>query len=243
MGLTLRLIFALAFALWVLPKIVTLMGGPDGIDPSRLLQKNDEYGQRITDGLNSDSAKLIATLDDLRIYDAGLKRCILNEIKRLYGSKLKHVSELSSLFCDSMGINSLQGIEQIQNLKALSLRNNNITSISDLLSLSKLESLDLSGNPEIDDFTSLTRLDKLKRVSTPDLSSIYCYKVEEVFEHLNNNQSSYGNSAQAMIRNVQCRGQSTLRTDSLRKKKDRGGRLSIDERRLLSDYETNQRRR
>ena len=243
MGLTLRLIFALAFALWVLPKIVTLMGGPDGIDPSRLLQKNDEYGLRIKDGLNSDSAKLIATLDDLRIYDAGLKRCILNEIKRLYGSKLKHVSELSSLFCDSMGINSLQGIEQIQNLKALSLRNNNITSISDLLSLSKLESLDLSGNPEIDDFTSLTRLDKLKRVSTPDLSSIYCYKVEEVFEHLNNNQSSYGNSAQAMIRNVQCRGQSTLRTDSLRKKKDRGGRLSIDERRLLSDYETNQRRR
>lgn len=245
MGLTLRLIFALAFALWVLPKIVMFMGGPDSLDPSRLLQKHDQLGRDITAGLNADSEKLIATLDDLSIHDAGLRLCILNEMKRLYGGNAKHVTELNLLLCDNMGINSLQGIARIKNLKSLSLRNNNISSIAGLTSLDNLESLDLYGNPEIDDFTNLRWLAKLKHLSVSNLAGTYCYKVEEVLEHVKNNQSGFGagTSVSAMTRNIQCRGKANSKTEYLSKKKDRGERLTIDERRQLHDYESDQRRR
>ncbi len=243
MHLLLRLIIAGAFALWALPKVAELMGGPDSLNPERLLQKHEAISNQASQKLDTDAKHLMASLDDLSIYDDGLKRCIGRELQRMYGGNLKHARELDNLLCDRMNIRNLDGIDMLSNLKSMSLRGNRITSVAVLADLPKLRAVDLSGNPEIHDFTSLSYANNLQQVSITNLSGTYCHEVESVFEQIQNNKTGWGGSGSTkeLMRGVQCRGKKTRGIETLQAKRDRGEQLTIDETRRLRDYESDQR--
>ena len=238
----LRVFLAMAFALWALPKLVELSGGPDSLNPRNLLDRQDQYEADFTANQQADNDDLVATLDDLSIYDSGLRRCITREL-RGSGRNLSHASQLTRLLCDSMGINSLRGLDRLPKLKSLSLRNNNITSIAGITNLASLESIDLHGNPEIRDFTQLTYLNNLSHVNVSNLSGTYCHEVEEVFEHARSNKSSFnqGPSVKSMMRGISCRGKGNFDVERLLAKKRRGEALSVEESRQLRDYQSDQR--
>ncbi len=98
MHFLLRLIIAGAFALWALPKVVEYIGGPDAMNPGRLLQQHDAISNQFSDKLDADAKQLMASLDDLSIYDDGLKRCIGRELQRMHGGNFKHARELVTCF-------------------------------------------------------------------------------------------------------------------------------------------------
>ncbi len=142
-----------------------------------------------------------------------------------------------------MNIHSLDGIDLLSNLQSISLRGNRITSVAILADLPKLRAVDLSGNPEIHDFTSLSYASNLQQVSIMNLSGTYCHEVESVFEQIQNNKTGWGGSGSTpeLMRSVQCRGKKTRGIVTLQAKRDRGEQLTIDETRRLRDYESDQR--
>ena len=208
MSLSIRVLIALAFALWVFPKVVEFMGGPDILDPEKHQREYDQFAQDYADKQQQRSDNLVATLDEFSIQDEGLKRCLSNELRRLSVGTIKHANELTHLMCDRMGIRSVYGLHALENLKVLSLRDNQITRVAPLADVFTLTSVDLTGNPEITDFTALSSAANLSKVRVYNLASTPCYQVQRVMEQIasNGSRSSTRQNSSELLRGIQCSG-------------------------------------
>ncbi|WP_461568075.1 leucine-rich repeat domain-containing protein [Thermincola ferriacetica] len=109
--------------------------------------------------------------------DPNLERCVREAIGKEEGEILRNdVLELTELTATCADIESLEGIEFLENLTYLNLSYNNISDITPLQSLSKLENLKLKFNPiesiqPLSGLTSLQRLD-LAYTGVSDISPL-----------------------------------------------------------------------
>lgn len=92
-------------------------------------------------------------LENLSVSDEFLAQCIKN-------SGRNFIEEISSLLCNNKGIQHLDGIEELSELKVLHLNFNQIRDINPLGQLTKLKSLYISGN-QIDSLEALSNLTQL----------------------------------------------------------------------------------
>ena len=96
-------------------------------------------------------------ITNVAIQDAELERCIADEAAAMGWFE---VHEVSSLFCDSRGIQSLEGIDGFYNLQFLYASYNDLYDLSPLGPLSNLYSLYLDSNPNIE-WSSMPALNNL----------------------------------------------------------------------------------
>ena len=94
---------------------------------------------------------------EFSLADAGLQRCIDQTIK---DQRITSAQDLTTLKCSFSGVNSLQGISIFSRIEQLGLKGNNIEKIDELLQLTHLRYLDLTGNP-VADCRTLVQLEKL----------------------------------------------------------------------------------
>lgn len=99
----------------------------------------------------------LTPLADLSISDASLERCIQNTGRQF-------VEEITSLLCNNKGIQHLDGIEELTELRVLHLNFNQIEDINSLSQLSKLNSLYISGN-QIENLEALSGLEELTELA------------------------------------------------------------------------------
>jgi Leucine-rich repeat (LRR) protein len=104
----------------------------------------------------SKHAKELTPIDSLAVSDYSLNLCIKNT-GRLY------IEEINALICNNKGIQYLDGIEQLTELKSLHLNFNQIEDISPILELEKLNILYLSDNKiqNLEPLSELTQLSEL----------------------------------------------------------------------------------
>ncbi|GAB1259314.1 leucine-rich repeat domain-containing protein [Aurantivibrio plasticivorans] len=91
------------------------------------------------------SVKPISTVEnfpDKHLYD-----CVN---QHLHDNHFKHPEELTTLNCSFNRISSLEGIQQLTNIRQLSLKDNQLIAIAILSQLPQLSWLDVSLNPELD---------------------------------------------------------------------------------------------
>jgi len=84
---------------------------------------------------------------DFEVPDQPLKECIRRAIS---ANKVTIASELSSLECSSIGIESLAGLATFTEIEQLTLSSNQITDLSELSALTVLQVLYLDNNQVID---------------------------------------------------------------------------------------------
>lgn len=122
--------------------------GLENLSSVELLNLNDNQIKEIN---------FILKLKNLQILWLDLNK--IEEIKNL-GSSIN----LENLSLIKNQIETISGLKSLKNLKELILMDNNIQNLSGLESLHHLSVLDLSNNPEINDFTSLQDLISLERL-------------------------------------------------------------------------------
>ncbi|GAB1256731.1 hypothetical protein NBRC116494_12330 [Aurantivibrio plasticivorans] len=91
------------------------------------------------------SVKPISTVEN--IPDKHLYACVN---QHLHDNRFQHPEELTTLNCSFNRISSLEGIQQLTNIRQLSLKDNQLIAIAILSQLPQLSWLDVSLNPELD---------------------------------------------------------------------------------------------
>jgi Leucine-rich repeat (LRR) protein len=99
----------------------------------------------------------LTNINTLSIQDQALSNCILNT------SKL-YVEEINALSCNNKGIQSLEGIEQLTELKSLFLNYNEIQDLTPLTELTGLFTLYLANN-NIQEISALSELKNLTKLA------------------------------------------------------------------------------
>ena len=102
------------------------------------------------------------------VLDKGLNEAILLQLgneKRLTKNSLKNIESLTIL--SDCCVNSLEGIDALENLRQLHIFGNEVDNIDGLSSLGRLEELDLSGN-NISTLECLKQLKQLKVLKLAD---------------------------------------------------------------------------
>lgn len=84
---------------------------------------------------------------DFKLADTALDTCVRQTIA---DNKLTSPEQLATLHCSHAGIKSLEGIQLFTALTNLNLSNNQLISIAPLLSLTGLDTIDLSANPNLE---------------------------------------------------------------------------------------------
>ncbi|CAL6067301.1 Chain_A [Hexamita inflata] len=132
---------------------------------------------------NDQALHNLSFVDELRINKLTLYRC--------YQISLEDTpTQIQQLWINHCKFKNIQGIQQIQNIKMLSLSNNNIRNIAPLSTMQQLEVLDLQVN-SIEDISPLQQLRKLVRLhlSVNKIKEIFWLKeltrLEELYLHSN----------------------------------------------------------
>ncbi len=99
----------------------------------------------------------LTPIDSLTISDYSLEVCIKNTGR-------KYIEEINALICNNKGIQYLDGIEKLTELKTLHLNFNKIEDINPLVELKKLNILYLSGN-QLQDLEPLSALVQLTELA------------------------------------------------------------------------------
>lgn len=120
---------------------------------------NEELGQESQKNINE---KIVTFKDSV------LEKAVRKKIGKKTGEILKKdVEEIISLDItrddENSSIYSLEGIEELSNLKNLSLENNIVTDLSPLFKIKQLDYLNVSGNP-ISDFSFIQKINGLKKL-------------------------------------------------------------------------------
>ena len=111
----------------------------------------DRYQVTLNERVISEPAPLLASVD---VADEALKSCIAQTAR---DRKIRTTEQLRTLVCTHGGIASLEGIQILSSIETLNLADNALTSISPLLFLGKLKSVNLEGNDNLqcDDIEAL----------------------------------------------------------------------------------------
>ena len=111
----------------------------------------------------------LTPIETLSISDYSLDLCIKDTGR-------KYIEEITTLVCNNKGIQFLEGIEALTQLKSLYLSFNEINDITPLVELKKLKTLYLSGNQisSLDALSELTELTELgiQKNNVQDLSPL-----------------------------------------------------------------------
>ncbi len=123
-------------------------------------QNNSSSPQHATPasiGGSSKNSIELTSIDTLSIPDTALSNCIVN-------SGLLYIENINALSCNNKGIQSLDGIEQLTELKSLFLNHNEIQDLTPLKELTGLYTLYLSNN-SIQDISALSELKSLTELA------------------------------------------------------------------------------
>jgi len=116
----------------------------------------------ITVGFNTFQAIAATPIKQLIFQDTALTQCVLSNAKKHNWQMAKQINKLK---CHGMKINSLTGINALDNLVHLSLFNNNIEQ-ADLRVLTKLASINIANN----------KLKTIKLTGLKNLTTLYLFK-------------------------------------------------------------------
>lgn len=105
----------------------------------------------------SEPSTNFSNTNSLSFADPALEACVL-------ATKQEFIENISNLVCNNKGVVSLEGIEQLSELKTLFLSFNQIQNIDPLASLYKLKTLYINGN-QISDISALSGLSNLTSLS------------------------------------------------------------------------------
>ena len=107
-------------------------------------------------GSSNNNVIKLTPINTLSITDYSLELCIKNTGR-------EYIEEITALICNNKGIQYLDGIDQLSELKTLHLNFNKIEDISPLFELEKLNILYLSGNQihNLDPLSGLSQLSEL----------------------------------------------------------------------------------
>ena len=245
MRLSTRLLFTLIFCALILPKAIEFLGGHDAqLGKKSIAYQEEQTIQKITNQQESYKQQLLTNLDDLKIRDEKFKECIVSNISKYFGltdsssGKIESPTELGSILCDGIVVNSVSGIEKFKKLKFISLRGSDINNVAPLSRVLSLSSIDLSdGNTKIHNIGELAQLNSLKNIQFPDLEENYCYEAENVVFNMKEN---FGREARHNFKNIKCRGKNVYRISKIRKKLNNNELLSPEESDLWRDFQTNE---
>jgi len=247
MRVSARLLITLVFVVLVLPKIVSWYWDKKLVEPEEKFDAYENTLEGIDAAVESHEEGLLASLDEIQIEDPAFKKCIARNLGRyrgvVDGSGYRTATDIKILECDRLGIDSIRGVEFFPNLVSLSLRDNNIQDLNPLDQSSKLESIDLTGNPDIENIEALMYAYDLKSASFSDLNEAYCYEVENVLKHVKANLPRNAVSPLQSFKHLQCRGKFTPTIKKLLLRQQRGEPLTNGELEDISDYELNESRR
>ncbi len=145
---------------------------------------------------------------------------------------IENVIEIESLFCNSAGIRSLEGLATLKNLRNLDFSYNEIKRLDELEKLKALKDISLAGNP-LEDITVLGNIPSLKHIKLPDLPGIFCFEIQKSTASLKSNADT-----------IDCRGKWTVAIQELMER-DIGDKsvgrqtLTAEQMKLLADYRHN----
>ncbi len=242
-----RLVITLVFVAFVLPYLVmNVFGGKQSIDARKQLQEYDQFVAEYDNNLDEHAENLYATVDNIGIRDPNFKKCLkksLADFARIPASSTGHlrsVTELPRIRCYSMGITDLKGIEKLTVLSSAELNGNDISSLLPLTYHPSLKSISLEGSSQLQNLEVLLDIKSLEKVRFPNLTDSYCYEAIRVHEKLRARNSAERRPTNA--KNIRCRGKYDNNIGRLIKRKQRGEKLSYDEKQQLKDYEVNKSR-
>lgn len=118
---------------------------------------------------------------DFKIADQLLFDCVQQTI---YDAHITRAEDLTTLNCSNAGIKSLQGLEKFFALKELNLADNQITDITTVGNLGRLEIVKLSGN-NIKNAAPLLHLLHLKKLDLQENKSLDCNDLAQVIANQN----------------------------------------------------------
>lgn len=124
---------------------------------------------------------------DFKIADQQLFDCVQQTI---YDAHITRAEDLSTLNCSNAGIKSLQGLEKFFALKELNLADNQLTDITTLGSLGRLEIVKLSGN-NIKNAAPLLHLLHLKTLDIRDNSALDCKDLPQLIANYNKTTTEF----------------------------------------------------
>jgi internalin A len=120
-------------------------------------------------GSSNNNVIKLTPINTLSITDYSLELCIKNTGR-------EYIEEITALICNNKGIQFLEGIEALTQLKSLYLSFNEINDITPLVDLKNLKTLYLSGNQisNLDALSELTELSELgiQKNNVQDLSPL-----------------------------------------------------------------------
>ncbi|MEH6465926.1 MAG: leucine-rich repeat domain-containing protein [Shewanella psychromarinicola] len=108
-------------------------------------------------GNTSQNTIELTSIDTLTISDESLDRCIKNTGR-------KYIEDINALSCNDQGIQSIEGIEQLTELRSLFLNYNEIQDLTPLTELTGLFTLYLADN-NIQDISALSELKNLTKLA------------------------------------------------------------------------------
>lgn len=142
-------------------------GGSGGKSSFSANQNSAQVESALTGDRNDVS--LLTSVNTLSISDYSLDKCIK-------ATGREFVEQISTLVCNNKGIQFLDGIEQLTELKILHLNFNKIEDITPLVALKQLQTLYVSGNNiyNLDPLSELVGLTELgiQRNAVQDLSPL-----------------------------------------------------------------------
>ena len=242
MKLSTRLLITFVFCALVLPFIVKHFGLKNITQQKEIEQTYTKETERINTNVKSYKAQLLKSVEDMNFLDKNLHQCAVNNISKYFGisdnsNHLQSITELTFLDCHRQNITSLEGIEGLTKLEAISLTDNDIRDASPLAKLDSLKKIDLSyGNKDIENIEYLSNLNNLIDIRFPDLNKSFCYQAKSVVENM---QSQTDAKIKHNANKISCRGKKTNFVTKALDKQSKSKSLTNEEEQAISDYEEN----
>lgn len=115
-------------------------------------------------------------ITDFETQDPRLKDCLDQMIK---DGEHTDLAQVTQLICSHAGLNSLEGLQTFYNLKQVNLGNNQISDLTPIKFLSKLEVLLLNDN-QLTQVPELLNLPKLKQVNLDNNAQLQCGDIQQL---------------------------------------------------------------
>ncbi|MGH1427766.1 MAG: hypothetical protein ACRBEE_07490 [Arenicella sp.] len=243
MKLSTRLLITFIFCALVLPFIVKHFGLNDLRQQKKIEQTYSEEAERINTNVKSYKAQLLKSVEDMNFLDKNLHQCVVNNISKYFGlsdssNHLQSAADLTALDCHRQNITSLEGIDGLSKLEAISLTGNDIRDASPLARLDSLKKINLSyGNKEIENVEYLSNLNNLIDITFPDLNKSFCYQAQSVVANM---KSQTDEEIKHNANKISCRGKKTNFVTKALDKRSKSKTLTEKEEQAISDYEENE---
>lgn len=187
---------------------------------------------------------LLDSLNKLNIKDKGLLDCIKNEANKFMDFNSSNIISsnvvdlIVSIDCKRLGINSIEGIEDLINLSHVNLSENPLKTIKPLLHLKKLKSVNLS-KVKLSNSDEVFLFNNLKKITPPILSDMYCQDIKEKLD-----ESPIKNLT-INVSSLECKGgdENKIKIQNILAKQSLGVQISVEEEVLLLEYKLNQQKK